>query len=212
MKLMFKIAILFTALIGLTVFYFRDQLFVEAPTAPAGLQMLAALPREVSESSGLAVIAKDQYLTHNDAGNPPYLYKLNAAGKLTGTIRLKLPNVDWEDLAQDKEGYIYIADTGNNDNDRRELAVYKVHPDKPQEVQPIRFTYEDQEEYPPKKKERNFDSEALFWNGGNLYIISKDRGRGQVAKVYQVPASPGTYKARLLHKHKLKTQVTGAAI
>ena len=43
---------------------------------------------------------------------------------MTETIKLKLKNVDWEDLTQDDKGYIYIADTGNNNNKRRELDIY----------------------------------------------------------------------------------------
>lgn len=209
---MIKITVIFLAIVGLATYFLRDTFFGDPPSAPAGVEHLASLPGRVSESSGLAVMAAGEYLTHNDAGNGPHLYKLNDKGKLSQTIKLKLPNVDWEDLAQDTEGNIYIADTGNNDNDRRELAVYKVHLEQPEQVQAIRFTYEDQKEFPPKKKERNFDSEALFWSSGNLYIISKDRGRGQTAKVYQLPDEPGTYKAKLIGSHQLKAQITGAAI
>ncbi|WP_276498149.1 hypothetical protein [Pontibacter litorisediminis] len=212
MKLMIKISVIFLAIIGLATYFFRDTLFGEAPAGPAGLQLLAPLSGELQESSGIAVLAKGEYLTHNDAGNAPNLYKINTKGKIQQTIQLKLPNVDWEDLAQDGAGNIYIADTGNNDNDRRELAVYKLNPSQPEQVQAIRFTYEDQKEFPPKKKDRNFDSEALFWSDGKLYIISKDRGRGQTAKVYQVPDQAGTYKAKLIGSHRLEAAVTGAAI
>lgn len=212
MKLTIKVAVIFLAIIGLATYLFRDFLFAEAPAAPAGLERLAPLSGQVQESSGIAVLGQGEYLTHNDAGNSPELYKIDAKGKVQQTIKLKVPNVDWEDLAQDSEGNIYIADTGNNDNKRRELAVYKLNPDQPEQVQAIRFTYEDQKEFPPKKKDRNFDSEALFWSDGNLYIISKDRGQGQTAKVYQVPDQPGTYKAKLIGSHKIKAQITGAAI
>ncbi|OKL39391.1 hypothetical protein [Pontibacter flavimaris] len=212
MKLLILITAIFLAIIGLGAYFFRDTFSGEAPAAPTGLQHLASLPAEVSESSGLAVLAKGEYLTHNDAGNSPNLYRIDAQGKLQETIRLELPNVDWEDLAQDPEGNIYIADTGNNSNKRRELAVYRVNPEQPGQVQAIRFKYEDQKEFPPPKKDRNFDSEALFWSDGNLYIISKDRGRGQTAKVYQLPDEEGTYQARLIGSHPLKAQVTGAAI
>lgn len=209
---MIRITVLFVALIGFATFFFRDALFGDAPSGPAKMEHLASLPNEVSESSGVAVLATGEYLTHNDAGNNANLYKLDNKGKLQETIKLKVPNVDWEDLTRDTEGNIYIADTGNNDNKRRELAVYKVNLQEPEQAQAIRFTYEDQKEYPPKKKERNFDSEAIFWSGGNLYIISKDRGLGQTAKVYQVPDRAGTYKAKLIGSHQLKAQITSAAI
>lgn len=218
MKIMTKTIVIFVALIGLMLLVFRNELFVASPTtssAPvvtASFERLAKLPSEVNESSGLAILTAGQYITHNDAGNRPYLYKLDDSGKLLQTIKLKLPNVDWEDLAQDDAGNVYIADTGNNENDREELAIYKVDPEQPEDVQAIRFTYEDQTKYPPKKKDRNFDSEALFWSEGNLYIVSKDRGRGETAKVYQLPDQAGTHKAKLIGQHKLKAQVTGATI
>lgn len=212
MKLLLSVTLIFVAILALAGFLFQDFLFGDVPAVPAGMEQLAKLPAEVSESSGLAVVATGEYLTHNDAGNKPNLYRLNAKGKLLQTIPLKLPNVDWEDLAQDTAGNVYIADTGNNANDRRELAIYKLKPDAPQKVQAIRFTYEDQTKFPPPKKERNFDSEALFWSNGHLYIVTKDRGQSQTIKVYRVPDEPGTYTARLIGSHHLAGQVTGAAI
>lgn len=214
MKLMLKITGIFVAAIGLFTFLMREEIFKNAEVLPdaEALELVAKLPGEVNESSGLATLANGQVLTHNDAGNKPYLYALNQQGEIQETIKLQLPNVDWEDLTQDDAGNIYIADTGNNNNKRRELAVYKFNPAQPEQVQAIRFTYEDQKEWPPKKDERNFDSEGLFWYNGQLYLISKDRGRGQTAKVYKLPAQPGTHRARLIGSHKLKAQVTGAAI
>ncbi|GAB3829318.1 hypothetical protein GCM10028895_44030 [Pontibacter rugosus] len=173
---------------------FQDKPATEATTTGSRLEKITALPNEVEESSGVALLANGTILTHNDAGNKPYLYLLDAKGKLQETIKLKVPNVDWEDLAQDDDGNIYIADSGNNNNQRKELAIYKVDLAAPDQVQAIRYTYEDQTEYPPQKKDRNFDSEAIFWNNGNLYLVSKDRGQGATAKVYQCPISQATTK------------------
>ncbi|GHA72500.1 hypothetical protein [Pontibacter akesuensis] len=219
MKLMIKIAVIMLGLVGLITFFLRDTLFEERPTAATStaaaageLQQVASLPNEVEESSGLIVLPDGNYLTHNDAGNKPHLYQLDAQGKLQATFKLNLPNVDWEDLAKDDEGNIYIADSGNNNNSRRELAVYKVNLAQPEQVQAIRYTYEDQKEYPPKKKDRNFDSEAIFWSDGSLYLISKDRGQGATAKVYQLPDQPGTHQAKVVGSHQLKAEITGAAI
>lgn len=184
-----------------------------APSASASFEKLASLPGAVGESSGIAVLPqKGSYLTHNDAGNKPYLYKLNEQGKLVETIKLNLKNVDWEDLAQDDAGNIYIADTGNNNNRRRDLTVYRVNLENPQQTEAIRYSYEDQEEFPPSKKEQNFDSEALFWHGDNLYIITKDRGQRETAKVYQIPAQAGNHKAKLIGSYKTRKEITGADI
>ncbi|WP_237587044.1 hypothetical protein [Pontibacter russatus] len=210
---MLKIAAVLVAVAGLLFYFMRDMAATPPALTPGALEKLAKLPNAVEESSGLVALPqKGQYLTHNDAGNRPYLYKINEAGELVGTIKLNLKNVDWEDLAQDDEGYVYIAETGNNNNNRRELAIYKLKPESPQQVQTIRFTYEDQKQYPPAKKDRNFDVEAIFYSNGSIYLISKDRGLQATAKVYKVPAKAGKYTAKLIGSHPLKAEVTGADI
>ncbi|PKV66380.1 hypothetical protein [Pontibacter ramchanderi] len=197
------------------LFYFLGRPFdtnTSASPAAGKLVRLAKLPSQVSESSGVEFIPeRDAYITHNDAGNKPYLYLVDRKGKLLETIKLSLPNVDWEDLARDSDGNIYIADTGNNNNKRKELAIYKLQLDKPDQIEAIRFTYEDQKKYPPAEKDMNFDVEAIFWQGGKLYLVSKDRGKKVTAKVYELPDSGGQYKAKLLGSHKLGVPVTGAA-
>lgn len=181
-------------------------------TTAAGLQKLAALHGTIKESSGIEVLQKGQYVTHNDAGNSAQLFQVDAKGKLVKSHKLNIPNVDWEDLTRDDAGNLYIADTGNNDNDRKELAVYKVSASDMTDVSAIRFTYEDQQEFPPSKKDRNFDSEAVFWHEGQLYVITKDRGQQRTANIYQLPDAPGTYKAKLVGSADFKGEVTGAAI
>lgn len=213
---MIKIAAAFVAITVALYFFIPDTLFEAPPStaaASASFEKLANLPGAVGESSGIAVLPQNGlYLTHNDAGNKPYLYKVNKQGKLVETLKLNVRNVDWEDLAQDEAGNIYIADTGNNNNRRRDLVVHKLNLDNPQQTEAIRFTYEDQKKFPPSKKERNFDSEALFWHDDNLYIITKDRGKGETANVYKIPAQAGTHVARLIGSYKTGKEVTGADI
>ncbi len=209
------------SVLGILFYFMKDHItdgiqpkqVTNSTAQPAtALQKLATLPGAIRESSGIEVLEKGRYVTHNDAGNSAMLYEIDANGKVLKSNRLMIPNVDWEDLARDDQGYIYIADTGNNENDRKELAVYKVNTKDMTDVSAIRFTYEDQKEFPPSKKDRNFDSEALFWHEGMLYLITKDRGQKQRANIYQVPGAPGTYKAKLVGSVDFKGEVTGAAI
>ncbi|WP_114781365.1 NHL repeat-containing protein [Botryobacter ruber] len=211
MKLMFKVLIVFLSVMAIALFVLRKPYEVK-PAAPAALKKIATLPYQVRESSGIEVLPNNEYITHNDAGNKPYLYKLNQKGKLTGTIKLQLPNVDWEDLARDDKGNIYIGDTGNNNNKRRELAIYKVNINHPSKLEAIRFTFEDQTQFPPDKKDMNFDCEAIFWHGGNIYLVSKDRGRKRTAKVYRLKDNPGTQQAKLIGSHEVNAEISGAAI
>lgn len=214
---MIKVFIVMASLVGL-LFYFlggsnAGKNKTSAEETIAGLQKLAPLPGSISESSGVEVLPqKNQYITHNDAGNKAQLYQIDATGKLIRTYKLNVPNVDWEDLTRDSNGNLYIADTGNNNNKRKELAIYKVSTDDLNRAAAIRFTYEDQTEFPPDQKDRNFDCEGIFWHNGQLYIVTKDRGKKQTAKIYIVPDEPGAYKAKLVGSARLNGQVTSAAI
>jgi hypothetical protein len=120
-----------------------------------------------------------------------------------------IKNNDWEDLAQDNSGHVYIGDMGNNTNTRRNLVIYKVHPQTPQQVQLIQFRYHDQTAFPPANKDRNFDCEAFFWYADSLYLFSKNRGNKQV-KLYALPDKPGEYITEKQGEIFIKSQVTAA--
>jgi hypothetical protein len=91
-------------------------------------------------------------------------------------------NVDWEDIAVDSAGNIYIGDIGNNWNVRRDLVVYMIREPNPYSrasvyvERRIPFEYPDQKAYPPPPKQKNFDAEALFHANNHLYILTKNRG------------------------------------
>jgi hypothetical protein len=102
---------------------------------------------------------------------------------------------DWEDITSDGAGHLWIADTGNNDNDRRDLAVLRV-PEPGLPISPgariavdrtVRVRYPDQAEFPPPPGERFFDSEALFWADGSLFLLTKHRGDTRT-RLFRVPA------------------------
>ena len=122
----------------------------------------------VSESSGLArANTAGTFYTFADAGNEPVLYKVDMTGRLLERSQLPFSNVDWESIAQDDKGTLFIADAGNNSSNRRDLAVYRLNPGT-SETTKIKLTYSDQKAFPPGKKDRNFDCEASLWNGGKL--------------------------------------------
>src|SRR3712207_6165966 len=84
--------------------------------------------QQVKESSGLE-LAPDEtaFWTHADSGNPPKIYRVNTAGKLLQTYDIpNTTNLDWEDLAKDNQGYLYIGDFGNNSNTRKDLRIYRT--------------------------------------------------------------------------------------
>jgi hypothetical protein len=173
------------------------------------------LPAALHESSGLArADTAGQLWTHGDGGTPPRLTLV----ELPGTVRRRLdlnplPNVDWEELAQDTAGRLYVGDFGNNDNRRRQLAIYRVNPHEARPaVDTIAFRYPDQRAFPPPRGRRNFDCEAFFWFDDSLHLFSKDRGWQRWVKHYVLPARPGRYVAALRDSLQLNTLITAADI
>ncbi len=170
------------------------------------LEMLAKLPAKLNENSGIELMENGGIWLIEDNGNRDHLYGLNLRGEIIRELKIRNgKNEDWEDLAQDEEGNIYIGDFGNNNNDRRDLVIYRIGaPDKATgpsiRAETIRFSYPQQKEFPPAKEYRRFDSEALFFWDNQLYIVTKNRTRPFDGKAYfyRVPAIPGEYQAELV--------------
>ena len=178
--------------------------------AKYSVDAIARLPDHLKESSGLLPAFNGTFWTLLDGGNPSALYRIAPDGALLDSLSLALPNQDWEDLAKDPEGNIYIADVGNNLSNRQNLRIFRLSPEG--DVDTISFTYPDQESFPPQEKEeRNYDSEALIWMNGGLQLFSKSYG-DKVVRQYSLPDSEGIYTARLEETLKMKGLITGAAL
>ncbi|KAA9338506.1 hypothetical protein F0P96_06650 [Hymenobacter busanensis] len=170
---------------------------------------------KVVESSGLALAnAEGDLWTHGDGGNTSNLYLITPQGDLLRTQPVRgAHNVDWEDLAQDRQrGFLYIGDFGNNANKRRDLRIYRLSGPQFTQVDTILFRYPDQQQFPPKKARRNFDCEAFFFRDDSLYLFTKNRGKGNWVKEYHLPAKPGNYVARLADSIRINTWITAADI
>jgi hypothetical protein len=171
---------------------------------------------EVEETSGLISWANG-YWTHNDSGGEAVIYKLDTlSGDVVQRISLSdATNIDWEDIAQDDD-YIYVGDFGNNSGNRDDLAIYIIRksdiPDSLDAVvaaEKITFSYPDYPGTISKKKENNFDCEALIASGDNLYLFSKNRGDNK-SKLYSLPKLQGDYTADLLQTFNSSGLVSGA--
>jgi hypothetical protein len=173
------------------------------------------LPVSMSETSGLALSAnQENFWTLNDGGNPAELYEVNLKGKEISRLKLpKLNNMDWEDLAKDTKGNLYIADVGNNQNQRKDLVIYKVNPKQPDNYETIRLSYADQRAFPPAPNEQNFDCEATVWYKNKLYLFSKNRSKtNRFVKLYAVPDVAGNYVATPQDSVYSRAMVTAADI
>jgi hypothetical protein len=178
-----------------------------------GLRKVGSLKDVVPESSGLAPApTAGHYYSFGDDGNRPILYEVTGTGKAAGTLDVPADNTDWESLSRDGQGNYYIGDCGNNESLRRDLRIYKFRPDAPAKVGTIAFSYPDQSEFPPKKKQRNFDCEASLWHDGQVWLFTKDRGQSSTSKVYTVPDQPGDYTAKKVASLAIPGEVTDAAL
>lgn len=176
-------------------------LLLLACTPEGKLETLAALPLE--EVSGIEYMPDGTLWALEDAGNKDKIYAIGQDGKITREIKLgNVKNNDWEDLAADSEGNLYIGDFGNNDNDRKNLAIYKIDKaalseGKADAYAIITFSYPDQKEFPPKKSGRFFDVEAFYEHNGSFYLFTKNRSSGFDGSlfVYKVPNTAGNHIA-----------------
>lgn len=83
----------------------------------------------INESSGLVKSRRldGVFWTHNDSGDRPRIFAVTREGRSIGAVEiLKARNVDWEDIAIDDVGFLYLCDIGNNRNRRTDLIVYRV--------------------------------------------------------------------------------------
>jgi hypothetical protein len=151
----------------------------------------------------------------NDSKNPPEIFRFDpVAQKLLETRRLPVTNRDWEDLAADPQGNLYIGDVGNNRNARRDLRIYRYNPST-RTLDSILFHYPDQTAFAPQDERYwNFNCEAMVFFRDSLHLFSKNSFKGNFyTKHYVVPASPGVYTAELRDSICLKNRVvTGAAL
>ena len=160
-----------------------------APEAPpaGGVTACGQLTAPVlSECSG--IVASRRYAgvfwVHNDSGDRARFYAVDSSGELLSVVAVDgARNVDWEDIAIDDSGQVYLGDIGNNLNERRDLVVYVVDEPDPHRGPgplhvPVRrrlpFHFADQETF-PDSAHLNFDCEALGWNAGHLYLLTKHR-------------------------------------
>jgi hypothetical protein len=178
-------------------------------------ETVGKLPKDIAESSGLARIkGRNTFWTHNDGGNSSELYEINKKGEEISRVSLPtLPNIDWEDLAQDNEGHVFIADIGNNANNRRDLKIYKLNPTKPEAIETIAVSYADQRAFPPLAKDQNYDCEAVVYHQQKLFLFSKNRSADdKFVKMYVFPAVGGSYSAAPTDSVFIKSMVTSADI
>lgn len=175
------------------------------------LKHVADFPNTLDEVSGILYVEDSTIWAIEDGGNKDEIYKVDFNGDILKTFEVKnAKNIDWEDITKDQNGNIYIADTGNNGSDRKNLVIYKIpNPELEKgdkiDAEKIEFYYPEQKKYPPKKSKRNYDVEAVFHFKNKLYLITRNRAHpfDGNASIYTIPDSKGRYAATLVGSIKI---------
>src|SRR5262245_318230 len=106
------------------------------------LEEIAVLPDELRESSGLAISRTQPGVlwSHDDSGDGPNLYAIDMSARLLAEFKLEGADArDWEDIsagpcpavmapqtAGARSECLYVADTGDNNQVRPDVAIYIV--------------------------------------------------------------------------------------
>lgn len=168
------------------------------------------------ESSGVvaARLTEDVYYTHDDNGGDARLYLFYGDGDYYGAQTIAgSTNTDWEDLAGgpcpstvDAESCLWIADTGDNDEDRADVVLWVVPESTQANVSAVecRLTY-------PEGKSR--DAEALFVSpDGIVRLVDKDPDRAKIFRI-DSPVCDGSTQALVEETELvLGEEVTGATM
>ncbi|MEL1241934.1 hypothetical protein [Flavobacterium flavipallidum] len=182
---------------------------------------LYSLPKQLKEVSGIVFDERSGLnWMLEDSGNENAIYGVDDKGQQQRKIIIsQTENIDWEDITKDKEDNLYIGDFGNNANERKDLAIYKIDKDSlgKNAVVPsykISFAYPEQTEFPPKKRELFYDVEAFVMYKNNFYLFTKNRSKGfdGTTFLYKVPNKQGFHQAQLLGKFKVEGDFQHAAI
>jgi hypothetical protein len=190
--------------------------------APEGCRIVArdlTLPEALREASGVAFsrTLEGVLWTHNDSGNEPQLYGIDASAHEVATVAVPAAMRDWEDLAVGPcpEGScVYMADIGDNQRGRNPVTL-NVAAEPRAAGEPLGAVRAYSAVFPDGRKH---DAEALFvLPGGEVYLISKGAGEEIDLFRWPTPLREGA-PATLVHIRRLAPapsqpgdRVTGAS-
>ncbi len=173
------------------------------------------LDSEVRETSGLVSWDGTLY-THNDDNDRNFYSVDPNSGFSTLALDFSIvPQVDWEELAQDLD-YFYLGDFGNNENgDRQDLRIYKVLKNSlfggTIQVDTIEFSYPEQTDFSGTgPNNTDFDCESMVIGTDSIYLFTKE-WVSQGTALYSLPKTGGQHQAQLLDHFNVSGLITGAS-
>lgn len=148
--------------------------------------------KRIPESSGVVKSRRhpDIFWVHNDSGNLPELFAINREGRILGAHRIATANLDWEDIAVDRQGRLYIGDIGSNKGLLGLRVIHRI--DEPEPSRPGRYFVKPTASswYSMPINDR-FDAESLVYDDdGDRAIVITKRFDRQEAELREVPFNP----------------------
>lgn len=169
------------ALVVLALVVFPLVVFpLVAAAQPAARELCTPADSGLAELSGLAADG-DRWFAVSDGGTSLRVLVLDPADcAVLDEITADVDPYDVEDLALAPDGALWLADTGDNDLDRRTVALHRLTPDG--DARLYRLTYPD----------GPHDVETLLLDHtGVPHLVTKELGTARVYRPIGVLAEPG---------------------
>jgi hypothetical protein len=169
-----------------------STLFVAWIACCGGVERIGRLDHPpIREASGIVASRKHPgiFWVHNDSGNPPAIYAVKRDGRLVREFVVGVANLDWEDIATDDAGHLFLGDIGNNEGRLPIRVIYRIDepdPAKPAK-EPLPVTLSSYYRFPSRAE--RFDAESLVIEKGRALIVAKTFDK-RPAEIYAIPLDP----------------------
>ncbi len=163
----------------------------------------------IDESSGIVKSRRlpELFWTHNDSGDRPRIFAVRSDGSVVGGVEIAgAQNIDWEDIAIDDDGHLFLCDIGNNLHERKELTIYQVPEVDPARIRSAKVSAKFPFRFPDDAAP---NAEACFIWKGAIYVLTKERRK---TEFYRLDLShPGRKQtATFVGEREVESRVTGA--
>ena len=165
--------------------------------------------KKLNELSGIVPAKeKKEYWGHNDRGHDAEIFRFDSKGKILQKVELEdVENDDWEGMTVDSKGNFYIADSGDNELERKSYKIHqftepKTSAEEIKKINSYKFNYAD---------DKPHNCEAIFAMNDRLYLITKERKAKQKIFCIDKLKKKQTISAREVGRLDVFGRVTDAA-